>query len=60
MNYVVYNAASSFETLMEECVYPSKERAEEAVLRLLADGTDPDDIRIFAEVKANIEITIEF
>ena len=59
MAYIVYSLDKDYSAVVE-CVYDTREQAEDAVLELIGEGSAPDDIRIFAEVKANIEITVEF
>jgi len=59
MTYIVYSLDKDYSPVAE-CEYSTKDQAEDAVLRLIGEGSAPDDIRIFAEVKANIEITVEF
>lgn len=59
MSYIVYSLDRDYNPV-GECQYATKDQAEDAVLELIGGGAAPDDIRIFAEVKANIEVTVEF
>jgi hypothetical protein len=59
MSFIVYGFDKDYSPVAE-CEYPTKDQAEDAVLRLIGEGSAPDDIRIFAEVKAIIEVTVEF
>jgi len=59
MNYIVYSLNSDHESVAE-CVCDCKETAEARVLELLSFGATADEIRIYAKINSNVEISIDF